>query len=117
MIQNRFYNGWIHDHYVSNVLMLAPNERIISCALNAPCDVSWNLEDKFQSTGGKCVVDSAFCKALHPFLIKSSREFSAVVLGVEEVIQDQQATSARQAAAWGMRTLQGSFPRIKDRIA
>ena len=28
----------------------------------------------------------------------------------------QQAMSCRQAAEWGMRGLQGSFPRLKDRI-
>jgi len=28
----------------------------------------------------------------------------------------RQATSARQASEWGMRALQGSFPRLKDRL-
>lgn len=36
VIQNRFYNGWTHDHYVSNVLVFPPNGREIACALNAP---------------------------------------------------------------------------------
>ncbi len=36
IVQNRYYNGWTHDHYVSNVMVFAPNGRIIACALNAP---------------------------------------------------------------------------------
>lgn len=36
IIQNMFYNGWNHDHYVSNVFVFAPNGGVIACSLNAP---------------------------------------------------------------------------------
>lgn len=36
VIQNMFYNGWTHDHYVGNVFVFAPNGCIIACAVNAP---------------------------------------------------------------------------------
>lgn len=36
VIQNRFYSGWTHDHYVSNVFVLAPRGHVIACALSAP---------------------------------------------------------------------------------
>lgn len=36
VIQNIFYNGWKHDHYVGNVLVFAPSGLIIACAMNAP---------------------------------------------------------------------------------
>lgn len=36
VIQNMFYNGWTHDHYVGNVFVFAPNGCIIACATNAP---------------------------------------------------------------------------------
>jgi hypothetical protein len=26
--QNNFYNGWTHDHYVSNLFLFSPNGRI-----------------------------------------------------------------------------------------
>ncbi|KAE8899767.1 hypothetical protein PF005_g22125 [Phytophthora fragariae] len=35
-IQNMFYNGWTHDHYVSNVFVFSPQGLIIACTLNAP---------------------------------------------------------------------------------
>ena len=34
----------------------------------------------------------------------------------QAMLLGQQATSCRQAAEWGMRGLQGSFPRLKDHI-
>ena len=35
IIQNMFYNGWTHNHYVSNVFVFAPNGVVIACAVNA----------------------------------------------------------------------------------
>lgn len=35
---------------------------------------------------------------------------------MKEVIRLRNATSIRQAAEWGMRAFQGSFPRVKDRF-
>jgi hypothetical protein len=35
-IQNVFYNGWTHDHYVSCVFVFSPAGTIIACAVNAP---------------------------------------------------------------------------------
>lgn len=36
LIQNMFYNGWIHDHYVGNVFVLAPSGALIARAINIP---------------------------------------------------------------------------------
>ena len=49
-----------------------------------------------------------------PFLIKSGKKKHR-----ETALQRRirhQATFLRQSAEWGMRALQGSFPRLKDRI-
>ena len=73
------------------------------------------LEEVFNLTGGRVVVDSAFARGRHPFLIKSAQDEHAAE-GAEEFLQLQQATSVRQASEWGMRAFQGSFPRIKDRL-
>lgn len=77
-----FFNVWTHGHYVTNVLVFPPNRTIIVCAINAP----WNLHDStvaqiggiydnldqlYRLFGGLVVADSAFCKATHPFIIKS----------------------------------------------
>jgi len=39
VIQNMFYNGWKHDHYVGNAFVFAPNGCIIACAINAPASM------------------------------------------------------------------------------
>lgn len=36
VFQNRYYNGYTHDHYVWNVLVFVPSGRLMSCALNSP---------------------------------------------------------------------------------
>ena len=127
MLQNAFYNGWTHDHYVSNIFLFAPNGRIIACALNAPGsfhnstiadfgDIYAKLARAYEETGGRCVVDSAFCRARHPYLIKSGEVAENVDAGSAEHEAVRQATSARQAAEWGMHALQASFPRLKVRM-
>jgi hypothetical protein len=120
-VQNMFYNGWTHDHYVDSVFVFSPAGTVIACALNAPgCmhdsqiaewgNVYSKLESVFDATGGQVVVDSAFSKAAYHFLLKSGDD---VVLPTE---QSRQVTSLRQSAEWGMRALQAGFPRLKDRL-
>ena len=36
VIQSRFYNGWKHNHFVTNIFAFALNGSIITCTLNAP---------------------------------------------------------------------------------
>ena len=129
--QNNFYNGWTHDHYVGAVIVFCPDGTIPICCYNVPGSVHdsmiaemgnvYNkLEKVFQRTGGKCTVDSAFSKRNYPFLIKSGPSN----LGLGETRQEfrenarlqAEATSMRQAAEWGMRSLQASFPRLKERF-
>jgi hypothetical protein len=132
VIQARYYNGWTHDHYVTNVFCFCPDGTIPIAFFNVPGSVhdsqvaDWgNVYDKlefvYQKTGGKCTVDSAFGRIQREFLIKSSPD-SLVGSGRtrEEVIHQvrigRDAISMRQASEWGMRTLQSSFPRLKDRF-
>jgi hypothetical protein len=124
-IQNAYYNGWLHSHFVGCIFIFAPSGVIVACTLNAPG--SWHdsyiaenggLYDKLRSiherTGGIAVVDSAFSKKQCPFLIKSGK----AKLGESPAARTlrQQATSFRQSAEWGMRAIQGSFPRLKDKM-
>lgn len=126
IVQNMFYNGWKADHYVTNVFVFSPMGTVIACAYNCPGSfhdstvAEWGgvydkLEDMFARTGGKCVVDSAFSRGMHPFLIKSAQDETEAE-GPSEIVKIRQATSLRQASEWGMRAFQGSFPRIKDRF-
>jgi hypothetical protein len=128
--QNNFYNGWTHDHYVTNVIVFCPDGTIPICCLNVPGsvhdsvvaemgDIYEKLELVDEQCGGMCAVNSAFSMRKYPFFIKSSQrdpdadDAEDYALGVEV---NKQATSMRQSAEWGMRALQSSFPRMQDRF-
>jgi len=73
----------------------------------------------YNDTGGKCTIDSAFRKVNRPFLIKSLQDYLVSTMATHkeqrlDIQRKQQATLMRQAAEWGMRTIQSSFPRLKD---
>ena len=129
-IQARFYNGWTHGHYVTSVFVFCPDGTIPIAFFNVPGSVHdsqvayWGrVYDKLQAvydeTGGKCTVDSAFGKVNRPFLIKSSQDYLVSTMPTRaeqrlDLARKRQATSMRQAAEWGMRAIQSSFPRLKD---
>jgi hypothetical protein len=130
-IQERFYNGWQHGHYITNVLCFCPDGTIPIAFVNLPGSMHDSmvaelggiydeLERAFQLTGGKCTIDSAFSSSTRPFLLKSSQNYQREVGGetAEEVRRNlgvaKDATSMRQSAEWGMRAFQSSFPRLKD---
>ncbi len=71
--------------------------------------------------GGKCTVDSAFAKVICQFLIKSSHNILVLSAQTtreqrEKIQQKIQATSLKQAAEWGMRSIQSLFPKLKDKL-
>ena len=126
VIQSRFYNGWKHDHFATNIFAFALNGSIIACTLNAPGTwhdstlAHWGsmyskLQKCWKEHHGKVLMDSAFASNMYKFIIQLSQNIP-VTEGCQAMLLGQQATSCRQAAEWGMRGLQGSFPRLKDRI-
>ena len=131
-VQNMFYNGWTHDHYVSNLFVFSPDGLIRACLLNAPG--SWHdstlasvssiydkldeINDRERTHGGaQVVVDSAFGRESRPSLLKS-HQTNFDQDGNVRMNQNihHAATSVRQLSEWGMRGLQASFPRLKDRL-
>jgi hypothetical protein len=132
--QSEFYNGWQHDHYVTNVFCFCPDGTVPIACFNVPgcvhdSQVAWwgNIYDKLEivwnSDGLKCVLDSAFGKVNREFLIKSSQDYMTADAGIteeqlmiENLHSKRAATSMRQSAEWGMRAFQASFPRVKDRF-
>lgn len=87
------------------MIVFSPSGLIIACTTNAPgsmhdsqiCD--WGglyekMEDAFNITGDKVVVDSDFCRENHEYLIKSAQEESTAD-GALDVLRLQQATSLR----------------------
>lgn len=130
--QSYFYNGWKHGHFVVSVFVFCPDGTIPIAFMNCPGathdstvsewgDIYNKLERVFEETGGICCVDSAFRMRNCPYIIKSSQN-NLIGNGatLEEVRHDiarkRAATSMRQAAEWGMRGIQSSFPRLYDRM-
>ncbi len=132
IVQSRFYNGWKSDHFVTGVLGFVPDGTIALAFYNVPgcCHDStvayWGnmynkLEDVYQQTGLKFLIDSAFSSMKYKFLIKSSQddltagdEFTTIEEQIADIAMRREATSMRQCAEWGMRAVQSSFPRLKD---
>ena len=126
VIQNQFYNGWTHDHYVSAVFVFCPDGTIPIGTWNVPGSfhdstiAEWGniykkLRDVYENSGtaGKCTVDSAFSRKRYDFLIKSSQT-DPDSDDHNDYVVNEEATSMRQSAEWGMRAFQSSFPRLKD---
>jgi hypothetical protein len=82
-VQNYFYNGWTHDHYVSNLFLFSPDGKIRKFFVNAPgcwhdstlanaSGIYDDLDKIYHAHGGaQVVVDSAFSKDNRPSLVKS----------------------------------------------
>ncbi len=95
----------MHGHYVSNVFVFGMDGAIRICGLNAPRtmhdstladygNVYEKLEHVFEETGGKVVVDSAFCLANNEFIIKLGQNVPLGNLQVVTRVRD--ATTIRQ---------------------
>jgi len=124
--QSMCHNGWTGGCCTTNLFCFGPDGRIIACFLNSPGSVhdstmaDWGdvyklWEEICDRTGAVCCIDSAFKTCEAPCLIRSSNDETKARDAAEHQIFVQ-ATSLRQAAEWGMRAIQGSFPRLKDKI-
>lgn len=134
LLHYMFYNRWTHDHYFSNILVFAPDGVVIICALNGPGAMhdsliaEWRNVYKplyyiYEQKRGRCVLDSAFSKNYHSFLIKSWQEPLESRKPLEsrngtfsEMVNLKEARGIQQAAEWAIRAFQGSVPRMKDRF-
>jgi len=126
MIQNRYYNGWQSSTYINSVFVFAPDGRIRICVVNAPGSFhdstisEYGVYDKMESVydrcGAKVVVDSAFHVSGNEFLIQGAQQ-DPLGDGKSGVSLNRAATSVRQLSEWGMRMIQGQFPRLKDRMS
>ena len=124
--QSRFYNGWTHDHYVTNVFYFVPDGTIRFMCINCPgtmhdsavCEIGGiyrKLERLWNMYRVKSAVDSAFCASRGEWMIKSVSDIT-MVSDRRAASLIEAAMSLRQTSEWGMRGLQGSFPRLKDRF-
>ena len=127
--QSMFYNGYKCDHFITNLFLFTPDGKIAASYFNAPGSIHDSTMAKmlgiykkidcvYQETGGRVVADSAFqSHSSVPSLIGSKqRRINAQGLPTHASQTARDATSVRQLSEWGMRGLQGSFPKLKDRI-
>ncbi len=92
IIQERYYNGWMHDHYVTSVFCFCPDGTIPIAFFNVPGsahdsqvveygNIYGKLEDVLRLTGAKCCVNSAFGNMNREYLYKSTQDlFGSLVL-------------------------------------
>jgi hypothetical protein len=124
LIQEQFYNGWVHDHFVTSVMSFCLDGTIPIVFCNIPGavhdsqvadygDIYNKLELVYLQDVAKCTVDSAFGNVSRQFLIKSLQE----LIHIEDCMEcgmARDATSMRQSAQWGMMAFQSSMPCLKD---
>jgi hypothetical protein len=131
-IQERYYNGWTYDHYVTSVFCFCPNGTTPIAFFNIPgcvhdsqvaemSQIYWKLGEVYEKIGAKCCVDSAFGNVDREYLYKSCQDLlrSSAPTQAErkmELQKRREATSARQTAEWGMLKMQVSFPRVRDQF-
>jgi hypothetical protein len=114
-------NGWTHGHYIGCIIIFSPDGKIHICSLNSPgCwhnstqadqdGVYDKIEEVFEATGGKVVIDSAFALGQRGYFIKSAQ---LDPMDTQGLMTNQDATSVCQLSEWGMRQIQAKFPHLK----
>jgi hypothetical protein len=84
-IQEHYYNGWMHDHYVTSKFCFFPDGTIPIAFFDVPGlvhnsqvaeygNIYGKLEDVFQLAGAKCCVDLAFGQVNREYLHKLSQD-------------------------------------------
>lgn len=125
-IHEILYKGWNKDCYVRNVLVFAPRGTVITSTIKKPGAMheyfiaEWGgvykkLESTFGETGGCVAVKGVFSRGRYPILSNYAAEEKDLER-LEEVETILQVNYINQVSQWGMRGLQGSFPRIKHRF-
>jgi hypothetical protein len=127
-VQNAYYNGWCASHFTSNIFVFAPDGTIIHATINAPG--SWHDAAVSRDLFAKLLKDTpADYWVIGDTAFPTSTEIQGRIrTPPKSNFKDyptnpvelsnflrfcDQLVSARQAAEWGMRCLQGSFGRLK----
>lgn len=127
--QNAYYNGWLAGCYVSSVILYGSDGTILWIKFNAPG--SWHdariAEGLFEKLINHCpepfaiLSDSAFPRneQMKFKILSPLKESEVTLLSSEEKevrAQSRIITSIRQAAEWGMRTVQGVNARLTTNL-
>ncbi|KZT62719.1 hypothetical protein CALCODRAFT_425918 [Calocera cornea HHB12733] len=120
--QNAQYNGWLHGHFTSNVLVFSARGDLIHAAINAPGSwhdsrVSSAIYAKLEENTPEdfyLAADTAFPHNRNSIKTKIKTPVkSGTRTTREHLLFLDQLVSFRQSAEWGMRAIQGSFGRLR----
>ncbi|CAE6430030.1 unnamed protein product [Rhizoctonia solani] len=124
--QELMYNGWLHSHRIGNILVFAPDGRVIACRLNAPG--SWhdariaqciyqklvhNTPDGFFLIGDTAFQSEELAYKIHTPIKEGNVLPADRGERVAAVEYSNELTQARQAVEWGMRSIQSVFNRLR----
>jgi hypothetical protein len=127
--QNSMYNGYHSDTMVNNLIANGPDGKVFLCAVNFPAN--WHdgsitanilpyIHERISSY--KMCVDQGFPRSgdaaqilVGPISRRQARRLAAN-LRIYLIKISIVYVSLRQASEWGMRGLQGTFPRYKKRL-
>ncbi|KAF8589788.1 hypothetical protein K439DRAFT_1645022 [Ramaria rubella] len=123
-LENASYNGWLHSHVCSNVLVFSPRGEVLTARINAPG--SWHNSQITQpiyqqlrddtDDGYYLVANTAFPRGSAQISgrikapVKSGQRLPSDPDEREELLCfNRELLSYHQTAEWGMHALQGSF--------
>ena len=83
LVQGRYYNGWLHGHYLTNLLLFTPDGRIRMAWMGAPGSIHDStlakmggiyeaVERIYREDGGQVAADSAFSQYRSDAIIRSA---------------------------------------------
>ncbi|KZT05182.1 uncharacterized protein LAESUDRAFT_737564 [Laetiporus sulphureus 93-53] len=103
-LQNATYNGWLHDHFISNVIAFASNGEIIHYTFNAPG--SWH-----DSCIAHRLYEKLLTKTPPDYYLACDTAFprsSSIDNRIKVPLKSNSRLPTDHSAEWGMRDLQGS---------
>jgi len=129
-LQNAMYNGWLHSVFVTGTICFAADGCIIWC--NHNCPGSWNDSDTSLGFRMK-LLDPAFCPDTRMNVVSDSAFPCATAMtgriltplkdgDIERLVPSLRSsprtlhnaiTSVRQAAEWGMGSMQKVYSRLE----
>jgi hypothetical protein len=128
LVQNAYYSGYHSDTMVNNVFMFSPMGKILLAIVNFPG--SWP-DSSLLNTAKETVLSNPDYSSCVDCGFKRTREYLGIFVGPYSAKQVTKLSpilkeallaraeimvSLRQSSEWGMRGLQGTFPRLKARL-
>ena len=127
--QNAMYNGSRSDTMNNNIFVYGPDGKVFLCVINFPGSwhdrsITANILPYITNNIGnyKICIDQGFSRSGDAYQILvgpvSKKSASKLATNVRSYLlrMPNVYTSLRQASEWGMRALQGTFPRCKKRF-